>query len=300
MQTLLIFHRRTARRKAHEAALLEAESLLRDLGAQRQAGGPLGDQKGIFWLSLPAESLPQAVERLPRLGYSDRVNGLEALPAKTSDSVKWRGAHYRVVNLYQSDEEELREQAPDRRTFALENAEGEVRDVIGYRGDGGQFSKRGLPVIDARLLVNLVYTPAEDAILLDPFAGVGGVLIEAAASGFYVLSGDIDPALRFGLTNTGASHCVLDAAYLPFADQSIDAIATEPPYDAEALDTVAAALLEMARVLKPGGRIAMLCLTPQAPTLRQRAHSAGIFPLLDASIDRKGLSCTAFVWEKPV
>ncbi len=300
IRTLLIFRRRPARRKARKAAQIEAVSLLRDLGAQPEAGGPLSEQKGIFWLSLPVDSVPQAVERLPWLGYSDRVDGLEALPTKTSDSVKWRGEHYRVVRLYTSDEDALREQAPDRRRFALENTEGEVRDVTGYRGDGGQMSKRGLPVIDARLLVNLVYTPAADAILLDPFAGVGGILIEAVASGFNVLSGDIDPVLRFGLTNTGALHCVLDAAHLPFADHSIDAIATEPPYDDEALETVSAALVEMARVLKPGGRIAMLCLAPQAPALRTLAESAGIFPLLDASIDRKGLSCIALVWEKPV
>lgn len=300
METLLIFHRRTARRKAHEAALLEAETLLADLGVQRETGGPLSNQKGVFWLSLPMEHLNIAVERLPRLGYSDAVDGLEPLPSKTADSVKWRGGHYRVIRLYEADENVLREQAPDRRRFALQMSDGEVREVTGYRGDGGQLSKRGLPVIDARLLVNLVYTAQPDARLLDPFAGVGGVLIEAIASGYRVLSGDLDHVLRFGLRSTGAAHCVFDAVQLPYAENSIDAIATEPPYDPEALDSVAAALHEMARVIRPGGRIAMLCVPSQSPTLRQRGDDLRLNCLLDSPIDRKGLPCVILLWQKPL
>jgi hypothetical protein len=298
METLLIFHLRTARRKAREAALFEAESLLRDLLVQRESGGPLSEQKGVFWLSLPADQLSTAIERLPRLGYSAAIDGLEPLHGKTSDSVKWRGRHYLIAKLYESDEKALREQAPDRRSFALQTSDGEVRDVVGYRGDGGQLSKRGLPVIDARLLVNLVYRSNEGALLLDPFAGVGGVLIEAIASGFHVLSGDIDPVLRFGLANTGAAHCVFDAVRLPYPDNSIDGIATEPPYDLEALYTVAAALAEMVRVLRDGGRIAMLCVPSQAPVLCQEAERLGLTPLLDSPIDRKGLPCVVLVWEK--
>jgi hypothetical protein len=298
-RTLLIFHRRTARRKAHDAALLEAETLLADLGVQRETGGPLSDQKGVFWLSLPVAELNAAVERLPRLGYSDAVDGLESLTAKTADSVKWRGGHYEVARLYEADEDALREQAPDRRRFALQTSTGDVRDVTGYRGDGGQLSKRGLPVIDARLLVNLVYTAEPGTRLLDPFAGVGGILIEAVASGFQVLSGDLDPVLRFGLRNTGAAHCVFDARQLPYADNTLDVIATEPPYDPQALDAVAATLGEMARVLKPDGRITMLCVPSQASTLRQQGDVLGLVSLLDSPIDRKGLPCVILLWQKP-
>jgi SAM-dependent methyltransferase len=298
METLLIFHLRTARRRARVAALFEAESLLRDLDVQREVGGPLSDQKGVFWLSLPAVQLDAAIERLPRLGYSEAVDGLELLPAKTTASVKWRGDHYHVVRLYESDEKALREGAPDRRSFALQTSDGEVRDIVGYRGDGGHLSKRGLPVIDARLLVNLVYTPQSGALFLDPFAGVGGVLIEALTSGFQTLSGDIDPVLRFGLANTGAEHSVFDGTSLPYPDSSLNAIATEPPYDPEALNTIVAALAEMTRVLKPAGRIAILCVHSQAPQLRDKANTLGLYCLLDSPVDRKGLPCVVLVWEK--
>ncbi|HEX2620167.1 MAG TPA: hypothetical protein VHL11_08475, partial [Phototrophicaceae bacterium] len=67
---LLIFHVRKARLKARDAAVCEAEALLNDLAPVRQAGGPLSEQKGVFWLTIPAEALESAESRFSRLGYS--------------------------------------------------------------------------------------------------------------------------------------------------------------------------------------------------------------------------------------
>lgn len=318
-EILLIFHIRKARLKAREAAICEAEGLLRDLNPVRQTGGPLSDHKGVFWLTIPADALEAAESRFPYLGYSEAVDTLEP-----GQAVKWRGERYDITRLYSCDEEALRELAPDRRVFALEIGNGEVRQVRGYRGDGGQLSKRGLPVYDARVLVNLV-TPlkvpqpekvavgaqrpasqtraifeeeAEAPVYLDPFAGVGGIVIEAVAQGYQTLSLDIDPALRFGLRQFGATHEVGDAAHLPYADASIDAIASEPPYDPDALPVVAQALHEMARVLKFGGKIALLCAEAQADVLREAAINLSLQPLLDTPLDRKGLPCAILAWEK--
>jgi SAM-dependent methyltransferase len=297
-ETLLIFHIRSARLKAREAAIREAEALLNRFSPQRQSGGPLSERKGVFWLTVGADALDAIGERLPRLGYTHAVDTLEPARNKTAETVKWLGNHYRITRLYEEDSEAARELAPDRREFALQADDGSVRRVKGYRGDGGQLSKRGLPVYDSRLLVNLV-TPeqgkVESSILLEPFAGVGGIVLEAVASGYRVFSSDIDPALRFGLSQMGSGHSIASAAHLPFPDHCIDAIASEPPYDPEALSTVIQALDEMARVLKPGGKIALLCAESQIAPLREKGQMLHLERILDLPIDRKGLSCGLLV-----
>jgi SAM-dependent methyltransferase len=297
--TLLIFHIRPARLKARTAAMHEAAALLRPFAPKPQPGGPLSDQKGVFWLAIPSAHVEAAAIRLPRLGYAYAVDVLETAASRTADTVKWRGGHYTITRLYEEDAEALRERAPDRRAFALQTGDGEIRTIKGYRGDGGQLSKRGLPVHDSRLLVNLVTPESGDSPrLLDPFGGVGGIVLEAVDGGYQVYSGDLDPALRFGLSQMGARHSVLNAAALPFPDATFDAIATEPPYDPDALGTVIRALQEMARVLKPGGRLALLCAEAQAAGLRTAGEQLGLTALLDLPIDRKGLPCALLVWQK--
>jgi hypothetical protein len=300
---LLIFYLREARRKARTAAQMEALCLLRDLHPTAPESGPLAERGGVFWIGLPAASLDRAVSRLPRLGYTQAVD----LPEDTAhiavrrstaaERVRWRRREYQLTRLYEEDAEAARESAPDRRIFRLESASGEVRTVQGYRGDGGPLSRRGLPTCDARLLVNLV-TSAPGATFLDPFAGVGGLVIEAVASGYRVLSCDRDPTLRHGLAALGAQHCVADARQLPFGPETIDALATEPPYDKQSEESVIEALHEMDRVIKRSGRIALLCAAWQAEGLRQTAAALGLASFLDSPINRKGTPCAVLAWKK--
>jgi tRNA G10 N-methylase Trm11 len=172
-----------------------------------------------------------------------------------------------------------------------------VREVRGYRGSSAPSGRRGLPVIDARLLVNLVFDPALGT-LVDPFAGAGGVAIEAVASGWRCVSADIDPSLRFGLARINGRHCIADARALPLRPQSIDAVATEPPYDAGADEAVRAALRALHAVLRCGGRIAMLCAVRQAMLLRREAAALGLVPYLEAAVDRKGTEVVALAWQR--
>src|SRR5437899_10901827 len=77
---LLILYLRPARCKAREAATVEALSLLRDLDPVAPAGGPLSEQGGLFWLTLPACALPSARARFPHLGYTQAVDVAESAP----------------------------------------------------------------------------------------------------------------------------------------------------------------------------------------------------------------------------
>jgi hypothetical protein len=201
------------------------------------------------------------------------------------------------VRLYEEDPDLARALAPDRRTFLYETSRGEVRAVTGYRGSSKPLSRRGLPVYDARMLVNIVFAPALGA-LLDPFAGAGGIVAAAMAGGWKAVSCDVDSALRHGLLAMGAEHHVCDARALPLASESVDAIATEPPYADETAGILPASLDEMHRVLKPGGRLTMLCAAWQAQSLRDRASALGLRAYLDAVVNRKGLDVVVLAWEK--
>jgi len=310
----LVFYLRPARRKARVAATAEALALLEDLQPTAPVGGPLSEQGGLFWIEMPTDRLAAAVERLPRLGYTDAVDLLVSVDASSPPVpghevsqalemperlTRWRRKLHRLIRVYQEDVTDLREAAVDRRLFILEMPNGEARPVRGYRGDGGSLSRRGLPVYDARLLVNLAGAGAgAGMILLDPFAGTGGIVIEALASGATVLSLDIDPRLRQGLAALGATHYVGDASKLPFAAQSIDAVATEPPYDENVLPMLNLALGEMNRVLKLGGRVAMLCSAKQRADLCAQSARLGLEQYLDQPINRKGLDTALCAWRK--
>ena len=304
---LLIFYLRPGRRKARTVATAEALNLLRDLQVTAPAGGPLSETGGLFWVSLPWDALEIALPRLPRLGYTHAVDVLEPISEYPSSFdrardaqeqlVRWHHKLYRLVRVYNEDAEAMRERAPDRRTFLLETSEGTTRPVRGYRGDGQPSSRRGLPVCDARMLVNLV-TAGPGTSLLDPFAGIGGIVIEALASGCTVTSADCDPALQAGLTHLGAHHAVADARRLPWAGETFDAIATEPPYHEEATPMLVEALREMYRVLKTGGHLAILCVPGQADVLRGEGILLGLTWYLDSPINRKGLDVVVLVGSK--
>ena len=294
---MLVVHQRTARRRARAAAVAEALALLHDLEPSAPAGGPLADRAGVFWVQLPERHLAAAGARFGRLGYSTAVDLLAG--RGQGPDVRWRGRSWRLQRLHTEDPAGMREQAPDRREFLFEAADGQLRAVRGYRGSGADpLGRRGLPVCDARLLVNLV-APAGPGWLLDPFAGVGGVALEALAAGWRTVTADRDPALRHGLGRLGGAHLVADARRLPLRAGVLDAVATEPPYDRQAGPLAGEALAEAHRLLRPGGATAWLCAAWQAAGLRATADALGLRVALDTPVDRKGLEVVALAWRKP-
>jgi SAM-dependent methyltransferase len=293
---VLVFHLRAARGRARAAAVAEALALLHDLAPSAPAGGPLSERGGVFWVELPERHLAAATARLPRLGYTTAVDRL--VPATGTAEVRWRRRPWRLARLWTEDAADLREAAPDRREFLFEAGGGPVRPVRGYRGGGGPLTRRGLPVCDARLLVNLV-APAGPGRLLDPFAGVGGVALAARAAGWTTVTADLDPGLRHGLGRIGPAHLVADARALPLRSGSLDAAATEPPYDREVGPLAAQALEELHRLLRPGGAAAVLGAAWQAAGLRATAAGLGWEVALDCPVDRKGLEVVALAWRRP-
>jgi hypothetical protein len=292
---VLVFHLRPSRHRARAAAVAEALALLHDLEPAAPAGGPLSERGGVFWVELAEGNLAAATTRLPRLGYTTAVDRL--VPAAGPAEVRWRRRSWRLVRLWEEDAAGHRELAPDRREFLFPAGGGPVRPVRGYRGGGGPLTRRGLPVCDARLLVNLV-APAGPGWLLDPFAGVGGVALAARAAGWTTVTADLDAGLRHGL-GAIAAHLVADARALPLRPGSLDAAVTEPPYEPAVGPLAGQALAELHRLLRPGGAAAVLCAAWQAPGLRSTAVGLGWRVVLDCPVDRKGLAVVALAWRRP-
>jgi tRNA (guanine10-N2)-dimethyltransferase len=115
----------------------------------------------------------------------------------------------------------------------------------------GEFVKRGtedkafmhsaaMPLKLARCMVNLAQPKAGD-LLLDPFCGTGGFLVEAAligcrVLGFDVLRSMVKGSLRnlkaCGLNSEGL--IVSDVRGLPLCEGLVDCVATDPPYGTSA------------------------------------------------------------------
>jgi tRNA (guanine10-N2)-dimethyltransferase len=171
-----------------------------------------------------------------------------------------------------------------------------VFGVTVARVDRTQFTKRRptlrpafhpstLPPALARCMVNLARTPRKGT-FLDPFCGVGGILLEAGLIGAQLIGVDIEREMidgaRRNLEASGISNFQLmvgDARKLPAVQ--VDAIATDPPYGRQATtggaelgELYREALPSMAGVLKPKG---YLCVTsPAELELEGLAEEAGL------------------------
>lgn len=171
--------------------------------------------------------------------------------------------------------------------------------IIGLKAthvDRTQFTKRRptmrpafhpgtLTPLLARCMVNLARTP-RGGTMLDPFCGVGGILIEAGLMGAKPIGMDIDAEMiegaRRNLEAAGIKDYQLlvgDARHLPVAE--VDAVATDPPYGRQATtaglrleELYGQALPSIAGVLKRRGYV---CITSPADLeLKELAKGAGL------------------------
>jgi tRNA (guanine10-N2)-dimethyltransferase len=137
----------------------------------------------------------------------------------------------------------------------------------------------------ARCMVNLARAP-RGGTLLDPFCGVGGILIEAGLMGMRVVGVDLDPGMvekaRLNLEGYGIRGFRLEVGdACGWRGRKVDAVATDPPYGRQAStgrrkleELYSGALGAMAEVLKRGR---YLCLTsPSELEVGEMARGAGL------------------------
>ena len=114
----------------------------------------------------------------------------------------------------------------------------------------------------ARCMVNLSRA-CEGDLVLDPFCGTGGILLEGLMLNMRTVGTDMDIAMLKGcLSNLPQTEVLkVDSTKLPITDCSVDTIATDLPYGqsvcikAESMNALYNdSLSEMRRVLKKGRR----------------------------------------------
>lgn len=119
-----------------------------------------------------------------------------------------------------------------------------------------------------RAAVNLARAPS-GGVVLDPFCGTGGILLEAARMGMDAVGADLRRTMVEGARaslrdlHADASFAVADAGRGPWRPSSIDAVATDPPYGRAAstrgeptLRLYARAAESVADALRRGGHLA--------------------------------------------
>lgn len=125
--------------------------------------------------------------------------------------------------------------------------------------------------------------------VIDLGCGTGDLLDEVGHTGAAVVGADIS----FEMMAQGrrrrpqASFCRADAQCLPFADATFDAAISA--FALRNFSSIPAALAETARVLKPGGRLAILEVNVPDSTLRRRLfelHFTRVVPLIGRMLSR--------------
>ena len=149
----------------------------------------------------------------------------------------------------------------------------------------------------ARSLVNLTQVRAGE-ILLDPFAGTCGILIEACLIGVNGVGIEVQPSLvrgaRCNLQGLDCSLLLGDAKRLPLHDSCIDAAVLDTPYGRSAKIMAASkelllkeSLEELFRAIRPGRRMAIVA----DRSIEEMIEEVG-FVLLQKHTDRVHRSLT--------
>ncbi|MFQ6040020.1 MAG: TRM11 family SAM-dependent methyltransferase [Candidatus Poribacteria bacterium] len=229
--------------------------ILEDLYARRRM---------VVNISLPPEHVASLASNL---GYTQAIIQLHEEPYLGEELSPQRKGRWYVgwarrgelkalfAETYVQDEEDRLSDSPDQRGFLIEKS-GQISKAKGHK------FHRGLSPLDAKFMFNISQLDSHIAsgnLILDPFAGFGGIVLEGRRRGFSIVASDIDEALRPGLSEVSNGKCVIcDANHLPFPSASFDAIVTEPSFRRIHREPTLSALPELRRALKPDGRMTLL------------------------------------------
>ncbi len=160
----------------------------------------------------------------------------------------------------------------------------------------------------SRLLVNLANP---ERTILDPFVGVGSILLEASWMGYNCIGGDIDNKMiektEYNLKYFNYECKIIqeDISNLPIRENSIDAIVTDPPYgrsvnakDVKFDELYESLFFTSAGILKRGGKLVFA--TDSKFDWRDKIKSSGLrVDSIHFIYLHKSLSRGIYVVEKP-
>ncbi|RLE61574.1 MAG: hypothetical protein DRJ35_00200 [Thermoprotei archaeon] len=141
------------------------------------------------------------------------------------------------------------------------------------------FQSSALNPQSSLLLINLAILQSNsETVVLDPFCGTGSILIEASLQGHYCIGVDLDYKMIMGAKRNlkqynvyhQADLILADSLLIPLRDESVNAIATDPPYGRLAStkgkprEKIFYGITEVSkRVLKRGGKTAFFLPAPE-------------------------------------
>ncbi len=147
-------------------------------------------------------------------------------------------------------------------------------------GDYHSIAARELWPLGAQIVSRVDVRPQDD--VLDVACGTGNAAIRAAQAGAHCVGVDLTPELFDAGRRAAADAAVEvewvegDAEALPFDEASFDVVVSVLGVMFAPRQRVAAT--ELARVLRPGGRLALLCWTPESSIGRVFATLARYLP----------------------
>lgn len=304
---LLVCRLRTSRNKAKQLAILEMSSCLMPVEGVFVFNGPLGDVKGVISFFVKKGEEQKLLKILKTVGYCDRFYILDfslELPGATKEipSVNeyyWKGRPFNVIPFYKESKNHYLAQSISNRIFAIYQNDNTVKYVKGYRGDSREAGRRGLPLEDTRMLVNLV-KPHSINTFLDPFAGSGGIVYTAKSinPSLYVMSADIDRILEPGLSMYSDKHYTCDARELDLNDNKVDAIVTEIPFSKNYTHVAIQAFYNLIPCLAEQGKLLCMCHADQTKELVNAMQDSGLSLVIDKAVNRKGTPVNILLWAK--
>ncbi|MGB9598174.1 MAG: TRM11 family SAM-dependent methyltransferase [Candidatus Poribacteria bacterium] len=246
-----------------------------------------------FHVVIPDISSDQVADLAKRLGYTYGILKVKEEPylggeLYAKNTARWVVGTIRIgdkklhlMEIYRQNEKERLENSPNQRTFLIEK-DGIIKEAKGYR------RKRAVAPNDAKFIIN-VSELNENEIIIDPFAGTGGLLIECLSRRIKAFASDIDPVVRPGLAKlTDNRFTIADAQNLPFKNNIFDAVITEPPFGSKHRQNVLNSLPEICRIIKQDGKIVLLIAQDMYDSIKDYMVENGFSIKYDFTLRRHG------------